>query len=100
MATEQRLPRYSAVPTLKERGINVIAHSPYGLVGPKDLPPAIAQTIHEAFAGGQQRAVHPAVPRQVRSGAVAQESGRVPCVRREYYNGVKPLLIKAGLVKT
>ena len=38
MATEQRIAKYKDVPTLSERGIKVVGHSPYGLVGPKDLP--------------------------------------------------------------
>lgn len=100
MATEQRLPRYSAVPTLKERGINVIAHSPYGLVGPKDLPPAIAQTIHEAFAeANNEQSTLQFLDKYVQV-PWRKNPAEYRAFAEEYYNGVKPLLIKAGLVKT
>ena len=50
MVTEQRLPKYANVPTLRERGVDAVGQSPYGLVGPKDLNPVIVQTQHEAFS--------------------------------------------------
>ena len=40
-ATEQRIERYKDVPTMIERGVNVVGQSPYGLVGPKNMPPEI-----------------------------------------------------------
>ncbi len=100
MATEQRLPRYGNAPTLKERGINAVGHSPYGLVGPKDLPPAIAQTLHEAFA----EANNDASTLQFLDKYVQVPWRKNPAEYRayaeEYFNSVKPLLIKAGLVKS
>jgi len=100
MATEQRLPRYGTVPTLKERGINAVGHSPYGLVGPKDLPPAIAQTLHEAFA----EANNDASTQQFLDKYVQVPWRKNPAEYRayaeEYFNSVKPLLIRAGLVKS
>jgi len=46
---EQRTKRWPQVPTAKELGYNVVGNSPYGLVGPKGMDPAIVKTIHEAF---------------------------------------------------
>jgi tripartite-type tricarboxylate transporter receptor subunit TctC len=45
----QRTKRWPSVPTLKELGHDIVAQSPYGLVGPKGMPPHIVQTLHDAF---------------------------------------------------
>ncbi len=99
MATEQRLPRYGAVPTLRERGINAVGHSPYGLVGPKDMPAAIAQTIHEAFAeANNDPATQQFLDRYVQV-PWRKNPAEYRAYAEEYFNSVRPLLIKAGLVK-
>jgi len=45
----RRSPRWPQVPTLKELGFPIVAMSPYGLGGPRGLPPAIVTTLHDAF---------------------------------------------------
>lgn len=45
----KRTKRWPAVPTLKELGHDIVAQSPYGLVGPKGMSPQIVQTLHDAF---------------------------------------------------
>ena len=37
------------MPTLKELGYGIVAMSPYGLAGPRGLPPPVVQTLHDAF---------------------------------------------------
>ena len=46
---DQRMKRYPNVPTAKELGYNVVSNSPYGLVGPKGMDPAVLKTLHDAF---------------------------------------------------
>jgi len=46
---EHRARRYPQVPTLRELGYGVVATSPYGLAGPRGLPPQIVQVLHDAF---------------------------------------------------
>jgi tripartite-type tricarboxylate transporter receptor subunit TctC len=46
---EQRTKRWPQVPTAKELGYNIVGNSPYGLVGPKGMDPAIVKTLHDAF---------------------------------------------------
>jgi tripartite-type tricarboxylate transporter receptor subunit TctC len=36
-------------PTAKELGIDVVSYSPYGIVGPKGMDPAVARQLHDAF---------------------------------------------------
>lgn len=46
---EHRTTRWPRVPTLKELGHGIVASSPYGLVGPRGLLPAVVQALHDAF---------------------------------------------------
>ncbi len=46
---EERTKRWPEVPTAKELGYGVVSQSPYGLVGPKGMDPAIIKTLHDAF---------------------------------------------------
>jgi tripartite-type tricarboxylate transporter receptor subunit TctC len=46
---EQRSKRWPQTPTMKELGFPLVASSPYGLAGPKGIPPAIVKTLHDAF---------------------------------------------------
>ena len=99
MATEQRLPRYANVPTLRERGVDAVGQSPYGLVGPKDLPPATVQSLHDAFT---EASADPELQKLL-DRFVQVPWKRNPTEYRafaeQYFNNVKPLLVKAGLAK-
>lgn len=46
---ENRTKRWPQVPTAKELGYGIVSSSPYGLVGPKGMDPAIVKTLHDAF---------------------------------------------------
>ncbi len=46
---EQRTKRWPQVPTAKELGYGIVSQSPYGLVGPKGMDPAVVKTLHDAF---------------------------------------------------
>jgi len=46
---ETRTKRWPTVPTAKELGYGVVSTSPYGLVGPKGMDPAVMKTLHDAF---------------------------------------------------
>lgn len=52
--TEQRLQRWPNVPTLKERGYDLVVRSNIGLVAPKGLDPAITERLHAAFLKATQ----------------------------------------------
>lgn len=45
----QRTRRWPQVPTLKELGHGIVAQSPYGLAGPRGLPPEVVRVLHDAF---------------------------------------------------
>lgn len=46
---EKRMARFPNVPTLKEKGIDMVQTSPWGLVAPKGTDPAIVRKLHDAF---------------------------------------------------
>lgn len=99
MATEQRIPKYPDVPTMKERGINAVGHSVYGLVGPKDLPPAIAQSLYEAFnEATNDPGLQPLLDRYIQV-PWRRNPAEYRAYAEQYFNSIKPLLIKAGLAK-
>ena len=99
MATEQRLPKFPNAPTLKERGVNVIGHSPYGLVAPKGTPPAAVQALHEAFS----EVLNDPGLLSLLDRFVQVPWRRTPeeyrAYSEQYFNSIKPLLIRAGLAK-
>jgi tripartite-type tricarboxylate transporter receptor subunit TctC len=47
--SEQRSKRWPDTPTVRELGFPLAASSPYGLAGPRGLPPAVVATLHDAF---------------------------------------------------
>lgn len=48
--TDQRLRRFPAVPTVKEAGHGLTVYSPFGLVGPRGMDPAVVARLHGAFS--------------------------------------------------
>lgn len=47
--TAERAKRFPNVPTLRERGIDIVSASPYGLAGPKGMNPDHVKVLHDAF---------------------------------------------------
>jgi len=47
--TEQRLPRYPQVATVKEQGFDLVITSPFGIVAPRKLDPAILARLQAAI---------------------------------------------------
>ena len=45
----QRSRRWPGVPVLRELGYDIVAQSPFGLGGPRGMPAAVVNTLHDAF---------------------------------------------------
>lgn len=45
----RRSPRWPAVPTLGDLGFAIVATSPWGVGGPRGLPPAVVTLLHDSF---------------------------------------------------
>lgn len=55
---EHRTRRWPQVPTLKELGHGIVATSPYGLVGPSGMAPAVVKALHDAFRSAMNDPAH------------------------------------------
>ena len=66
--TERRMKRYPNVPTLKELGVNAADYSPWGIVGPAGMDPAVVRVLHDALRKAMEEPEFTAV-----LGALAQE---------------------------
>jgi tripartite-type tricarboxylate transporter receptor subunit TctC len=55
---DKRSKRWPEAPTMKELGYNIVAMSPYGIVGPRHLPKHITQVLHDAFKAAMFDATH------------------------------------------
>lgn len=54
----ERLKRFPQAPTLRELGYDMVVTTPYGLVAPAGLEPAITRTLHDAFAAAVRDPAH------------------------------------------
>ena len=99
MVTEARLPKYPNVPTLREVGVDAVGQSPYGLVGPKGLPPQAVQALYDAFrAANNDPATLELLARYIQV-PWNRNPTEYRAFAESYYVSVKPLLVKAGLAK-
>jgi tripartite-type tricarboxylate transporter receptor subunit TctC len=84
---EKRTKRWPNVPTAQELGYNVVSTSPYGLVGPKGMDPAVVKTLHDAFKKAMEEPRHVELLEQLnqdawyRSGADYEKWARETLVR-------------------
>lgn len=97
--TAERSESYKDTPTLKELGYPFIFDSPFGIAGPKNMDPAIMQTLHDAFKTALEQpsvketmAKYDMPPRYMNSAAYAKFVGEV--VEQE-----RAALSKIGLLK-
>jgi tripartite-type tricarboxylate transporter receptor subunit TctC len=99
LATEKRIPKYPDAPTLRDRGIDLVAHSSYGLVGPKDLPAPIVQSLYDAFnEATDDPGLQPLLDRYIQV-PWRRSPAEYRAYAESYFNSVKPVLIRAGLAK-
>jgi tripartite-type tricarboxylate transporter receptor subunit TctC len=55
---DKRTRRWPQVPTAQELGYGVVSSSPYGLVGPRGMDPAVVKTLHDAFRKAMEDPKH------------------------------------------
>ena len=99
MATEKRVAKYPNVPTLTEKGIKVIGQSPYGLVAPKGTPDHVAQAIHDAVTDILKEPEMQELMKKFVLVPWTKTPQEFEAYAAQYFRDVRPLLIKAGLVK-
>ena len=95
---DQRMKRYPNVPTAKELGYNVVSNSPYGLVGPKGMDPAVVKALHDAFKKAMDDTQHLAVLDQLNQPVWYKNSADYAAWARETLVKERKLIERLGLL--
>lgn len=99
LATEQPNPRFKGVPTLREKGIDAVGWSPYGILAPKGTPREIIMTLHDAFKAAMDDPAHQTFLDKFIQPAWYKSPDEFRAWAEKYYVDILPLLKTAGLVK-
>jgi tripartite-type tricarboxylate transporter receptor subunit TctC len=94
---EKRTQRWPQVPTAKELGYGVVSTSPYGLVGPKGMDPAVVKTLHDAFRKAMEDPRHAEVLAQLNQDAWYRSGADYAQWAREAFARDKALIERLGL---
>ena len=94
---EQRTKRWPDVPTAKDLGYGVVSSSPYGLVGPKGMEPAVVKTLHDAFKKAMDDPKHMEVLAQLNQEVWYRNGEDYAAWSRETYARDKALIDRLGL---
>ena len=94
---EQRTKRWPQVPTAKELGYGVVSNSPYGIVGPKGMDPAIMKTLHDAFKKAMDDPKHLEVLEQLNQQPWYKTGPEYQAWAKEVFAKDKALIERLGL---
>jgi len=94
---DKRTKRWPNVPTAQELGYNVVGNSPYGLVGPKGMDPAIVKTLHDAFKKAMDDPKHIELLAQLNQDAWYRSGDDYATWARETFARDKLLIDRLGL---
>ena len=94
---EKRTKRWPNVPTAQELGYNVVSTSPYGLVGPKGMDPAVVKTLHDAFKKAMEEPRHVELLDQLNQDAWYRNGDDYAKWARETFVRDKGLIERLGL---
>ena len=96
---QQRLVRYPQVPTLKEVGYDAFHSSPLEIIGPKGLPRAIAQKVHDAFKKALDDPDYQDTLKKFDMPTIYLDAEEVEKADRQDYERLGKLVMKLGLQK-
>ena len=94
---DKRTKRWPNVPTAQELGYNVVGTSPYGLVGPKGMDPAVIKTLHDAFKKAMDDPKHVELLAQLNQDAWYRSGDDYAKWARETFAKDKALIERLGL---
>jgi tripartite-type tricarboxylate transporter receptor subunit TctC len=94
---EQRTKRWPNVPTAKDLGYNVVSTSPYGLVGPKGMDPAVVKALHDAFRKAMDDPKHMEVMAQLNQDLWYRSGDDYAKWARDQFAKDKALIERLGL---
>ncbi len=94
---DTRTKSWPNVPTAKELGYNVLGNSPYGLVGPKGMDPAVVKTLHDAFKKAMDEPQHQAVLDQLNQPTWYKNTADYSAWIKDNFRKEKALIERLGL---
>lgn len=94
---DKRTKRWPDVPTAKDLGYGVVSSSPYGLVGPKGMDPAVMKTLHDAFKKAMDDPKHMEVLGQLNQELWYRSGEEYAQWARETFAKDKALIERLGL---
>ena len=94
---DARTKSWPNVPTAKELGYNVVGNSPYGLVGPKGMDPAVVKTLHDAFKKAMDEPQHQAVLDQLNQPTWYKNTADYSAWIKDNFRKEKALIERLGL---
>jgi len=94
---ENRTKRWPTVPTAKELGYGVVSSSPYGIVGPKGMDPAVVKTLHDAFRKAMDDPKHIEMLEQLNQEVWYRSGDDYAAWARETFARDKALIERLGL---
>ena len=95
--SEKRTKRWPNVPTAKELGYGVVSQSPYGIVGPKGMDPAVVKVVHDAFKKAMEDPKHLELLEQLNQDLWYRSGDDYAKWARETYAKDKALIERLGL---
>ncbi len=97
--TPARSERYANVPTVKEIGYDMVMASPIEVFGPKNLPPAVIQKVHDTFKKGMENAEYKAISKKYDMMPTYLDSKSLEKTLRRELDHVGTIVRKVGLEK-
>ena len=94
---ESRTKRWPNVPTARELGYNVVGNSPYGLVGPKGMDPAVVKALHDGFKRAMDDPKHLEVLDQLNQPVWYKNSADYGAWARDSFGKERALIERLGL---
>ena len=94
---DTRTKRWPSVPTARDLGYNVVGNSPYGLVGPKGMDPAVVKALHDAFKKAMDDPKHLEVLDQLNQPVWYKNSADYAAWARDSFGKEKALIERLGL---
>jgi len=92
-----RTKRWPNVPTARELGYNVVGNSPYGLVGPKGMDPAVVKALHDGFKRAMDDPKHLEVLDQLNQPVWYKNSADYGAWARDTFGKERALIERLGL---
>ena len=94
---ESRTKRWPNVPTARELGFKVVGNSPYGLVGPKGMDPAVVKALHDGFKRAMDDPKHLEVLDQLNQPVWYKNSADYGAWARDTFGKERALIERLGL---